>query len=234
MAYDDLMSAYGGFQGSGGYGGQQGGYGGNNGYGSMIPSGMNQGYGMGGMSGMGGMGGQQQNQMPQGQNNGGSASSLMSAIPSILQGFGMIGNQQGNSNINALGGNSANISNAMNNTNNPLYQQLYGQQKEQNMNNLANAQSMLQGQNRMQSAMGRVPLFAQGRGGEEMFRNMMNGYQNNDATAQQQVHNTLAQNLQGSNQALMAAQAQNNANQAQNRGSLASYNSIGQLLKSFM
>jgi len=200
---------------------------GNNGYGSMIPSGMNQGWGMQGMPN------QQQNQMPQ-QNHGNSASSLMQAIPSILQGFGMIGNQSGQNNINALGNNSANIANAMNNPNNPLYQQLYGQQKQQNMNNLANATSMIQGQNRMQSAMGRTPLFAQGRGGEEVFRNLMNGYQNNDATAQQQVHNTLAQNLQGSNQALMASQVQNNSNVNQNRNNLNSYGSIADLLKVFM
>lgn len=221
MAYDDLMSAYGGYQGNGGYGG-------NNGYGSMVPYGMNQGYGMQGMPN------QQQNQMPQQGNSGSSASSLMSAIPSILQGFGMIGNQSGQNNINQLGNNSANISNAMNNPNNPLYQQLYGQQKEQNMNNLASATSMMQGQNRMQSAMGRTPLFAQGRGGEEIFRNLMNGYQNNDVTAQQQVHNTLAQNLQGSNQALAAAQVQGNSNKMQNNSQLNSFNSIGQLLKGFM
>lgn len=222
MAYDDMMSAYGGYQGNGGYGG-------NNGYGSMIPSGMNQSFGMQGMPNQ-----QQNQQYPQSQNNGSSASSLMTAIPSILQGFGMIGNQSGQNNINQLGNNSANISNAMNNTNNPLYQQLYGQQKEQNMNNLASATSMMQGQNRMQSAMGRTPLFSQGRGGEEIFRNLMQGYQNNDATSQQQVHNTLAQNLQGSNQALMAAQAQNNSNKMQNNSQLNSFNSIAQLLKGFM
>lgn len=214
----------------GGYGGYDpnswvnGGYGGSQGYG-------------GGPGLSYGQQGQQQPQPQQQQRQGGggmNASSLMTSIPSILSGFGLIGNQSGNNNINALGNNSANIANAMNNTNNPLYQQMYGQQKEQNMNNLASATSMMQGQNRMQSAMGRTPLFAQGRGGEEIFRNLMQGYQNNDATAQQQVHNQLAQNLQGSNQALMASQAQNNANKTQNNSQLNSFNSIAQLLKGFM
>lgn len=173
---------------------------------------------------------------PQGQQQGNTqnmGSSLMTAIPSILQGFGAMGNNGGNNTLNTLGGNSANLSNALTNTNNPLYQQIYGQERQQNMSNLAGGLNMMQGQNRLQSAMGRVPLFAQGRGGEEAFRGLMNGYQNADLQAQQQARSSIGQALQGTTQGGYLGAQQQRANSMQNNGMLNSFNSIGQLLKSF-
>lgn len=225
MAYDDFQSAY-----NGGYfNPQMGGMGGNGpGFGSYFNNGSGPGYGMGGLPN------QTQNQMPQQQQQGGhTLSSLMTAIPSVLQGFGAIGNNSGNNTLNTLGNNQANLSNAMTNTSNPLYQQMYGQEKAQNMSNLTGALNMMQGQNRMQSAMGRTPLFAVGRGGEQNFRQLMQGYQNQDLTAQNQTRAALAQAMQGNSQSAMLGNQQHAANAGQNNSMLNSFNSIGQLMKSF-
>jgi hypothetical protein len=61
--------------------------------------------------------------------------------------------------------------------NNPLYQQIYGQQKEQGQQNLAESIAELTGQNRKLASMGRVPLFDPERGGEQLFRGVTSGYQ---------------------------------------------------------
>lgn len=227
MAYDDFMQGGGGYPngsymnngaGMNGYGGNNGGYG----FGNQQSQ---YGYGMGGIPDQG------QNQQPQ--QNGNHFQSLLTGIPAIMQGFGMMGNQGGNNTLNTLGKNSANISDALTNANNPLYTQLYGQEKQQNLQNLAAATSQMQGENRMQSAMGRTPLFAQGRGGEMAFRNLMGGYQNADLNAQNQTRASLMQALQGTNQGAYLGAQQHNANAMQNNGMLNSFSSIGQLLKSF-
>jgi hypothetical protein len=62
-------------------------------------------------------------------------------------------------------------------TNNPLYQQIYGQQREQGQQNLADSIMQLTNQNRKLSMMGRTPLFAADRGGETLFRGLTSGYQ---------------------------------------------------------
>lgn len=151
----------------------------------------------------------------------------------LLNGLGMTGNQSAYKNIGNLSNQASNISSAMGNPNNPLYQQLYGQYKQQNMNNLVGGLNAAAGQNRMLQGMGRTPLFAPGREGEEGFRQLMTGYQNNDLQAQQQVQGNLAQQMQGINSSAFlqnqALQAQKNQN-AQNTGSLTSIaNFLGKL-----
>lgn len=223
------------------FGGQGNGYGMGNGGGYGVgPSYMGGGYGMGNMGGYGvqpsyqGMPSQtmpqQQGQQP---NRQFPTSSLMTAIPSVLSGFGMIGNQSGNNNINALGKNSSQLAGALSNTNNPLYQQMYGQNRQQNMQNLAQGIGAIQGENRMQSAMGRTPLFARGREGEDAFRTMAQGYQNADLQAANQTRGQIGQALQGSAMAGNQALGQRYANAGQNNSQLNSFNSIAQLLKGF-
>lgn len=83
----------------------------------------------------------------------------------------------------------SNILNAMTNTSNPMYQNIYGQQKQQGQQALGDEISQLSAQNRKLSALGRTPLFDNERGGEQLFRNLTQGYQNNQ--------NTAANNTQG-------------------------------------
>ncbi len=64
----------------------------------------------------------------------------------------------------------SNVNNAMVNPNNPLYQQMYGQYKQQGQEQLGENISQMEGQNRMLSAMGRTPLFSPERQGEQAFR----------------------------------------------------------------
>lgn len=64
----------------------------------------------------------------------------------------------------------SNVNNAMTNPNNPLYQQMYGQYKQQGQQALGENISQIEGQNRMLSAMGRSPLFSPERQGEASFR----------------------------------------------------------------
>lgn len=75
----------------------------------------------------------------------------------------------------------------MTDLNNQLYQQLYGQFKQQGQTNLAQQLQMMEGRNRSLSAMGRTPLFAPERNGEEAFRQMTMGNQDIQNTASQQA-----------------------------------------------
>lgn len=84
-----------------------------------------------------------------------------------------------------------NISAAMTDMNNPLYQQMYGQFKQQGQDNLAQTIAQLSGQNRKLSMMGRAPLFDAERGGETMFRGLTQGYQNTQNNASMQAFNQL-------------------------------------------
>lgn len=66
---------------------------------------------------------------------------------------------------------------AIGNTQSPMYQRVYGQQKQQGQDNLADQIFQLSAQNRKLSSMGRTPLFDQERGGEQLFRGLTQGYQ---------------------------------------------------------
>ncbi len=87
-----------------------------------------------------------------------------------------------------------NIADAMINNDNPLYQKLYGQNKQQGQQNLVDSIAELMRQNRSGIASGRPGLLNDERGGESVFRNLTRGYQDVQNQARQQ---TLGQ-LQGS------------------------------------
>jgi hypothetical protein len=76
---------------------------------------------------------------------------------------------------------------ALTDLNNPLYQQLYGQFKQQGQQNLAQNLMMMEGRNRSLGAMGRTPLFAPERNGEQVFRQTMMGNQDIQNQASQQA-----------------------------------------------
>lgn len=85
------------------------------------------------------------------------------------------------------------ITSALGDTTNPLYQQLYGQYRQQGAQNLGAGLAEVQRQNRLSNRMGRTPLLSSDRGGEQMFRQLMQGYQGLGTQADQQTR----QNLQG-------------------------------------
>ncbi len=97
---------------------------------------------------------------------GAGISSLLQFLPSFLSLMhGM--NNSGQKNTAAQ---MSNVTNAMTNPNNPLYQQMYGQYKQQGQQALGENISQMAGQNRMLSSMGRTPLFDPTRQGEAAFR----------------------------------------------------------------
>lgn len=201
-------------QGAGGYGfGGQGGYP-QQGYGLGTPY---QSGASGPMPNYGSQGGYhygQESQMGQPQQSGHVLSGLANLIPAISTAFAGNGAEQ----------NFKNISNAQTNTDNPMYQQIYGQQKQQGQQNLANEISQLQGMNRSQSAMGRTPLFSTDRGSGQIFRGLTQGYQDVQNNAANQTHQILNQSLGGAQQALRNQQQQSSQQ-------LGGYNSIANALK---
>lgn len=86
---------------------------------------------------------------------------------------------------------------AIGNAQSPMYQRVYGQQKQQGQDNLADQIAQLSAQNRKLSAMGRTPLFDQERGGEQLFRGLTQGYQDVQNQAATNSRNILGQQATG-------------------------------------
>lgn len=91
-----------------------------------------------------------------------------------------------------LAGKLGEIGAAQTDIDNPMYQRIFGQQRQQNQQNLAESIAELTRQNRKLSALGRTPLFDQGRSGEMIFRNLTRGYQDAQDQAADQTHNILS------------------------------------------
>lgn len=122
-----------------------------------------------------------------------------------------------------LAGQQSQISNALTQgPNNPLYQQIYGQYKQQNQSNLASSISEAQAQNRMNANMGNTPLFSNERGSENIFRTLTQGMQNGGVQADQQTRSALqaagGQTLGGLQGYNSINNSTANANKAQNLG----------------
>lgn len=126
--------------------------------------------------------------------------SLLTSIPSLMSNFSGSA-QPYRKEQEQLAGRQNQISGALTDNNNPLYQQIYGQYKQQNQNNMGQYIAEAQGQNRMNANMGRTPLFSQERGSENIFRQLMQGYQNQGVQADQQTRQALSQAMGGAAQA---------------------------------
>lgn len=126
------------------------------------------------------------NQQHQQTAGSGNISSLLQLIPALMAGFKGL-NTSGQQNTTAQ---LQNVTNAMYDPNNPLYQQLYGQNKQTLQQGMGNAISQAEGHNRALAAMGRTPLFSPERNGELAFRTMVQG---ENAAAQQAASETSAQ-----------------------------------------
>lgn len=130
--------------------------------------------------------------------------SLLTAVPSLISDFT---GSTSNPNKKKIG----QINSALSDTTNPLYQQLYGQYRQQNVTNLSKGIAEAEAQNRLANRMGRTPLFNNERSGEQSFRSLMSGYQTAGTQADQQTRQNLQQqlqNLSGTSQATAQGNAQ--------------------------
>lgn len=114
---------------------------------------------------------------------------------------------------------------------NPLYQQLYGQYKTQGANNIGQGIAELQAQNRLNSGMGRTPLLNDERGSENIFRNIMQGYQGLGTQADAQTRDALMGGVRGTAAASQNYNDLSKFGQAGNSQELSGYNTIYNLLR---
>lgn len=124
--------------------------------------------------------------------------SLIGAIPGLIDAFGKKESSPYQKQQEQVANQQNQLSQAlMQGPSNPLYQQMYGQYKQQNQSNLADVIAEAQGQNRMNASMGRVPLFNNERGSENIFRTLAQNYQNQGVQADQQTRQGLQQAMVG-------------------------------------
>lgn len=152
--------------------------------------------------------------------------SLISEVPQVISSLSGIDKKAQN---NIVSG-GQNIANAMVNTQNPLYQQLYGQFNQYNKANAAGAISAADAQNRLNSAMGRAPLFSPERNGQESFRQSVLASQNAGQQAQQQSQQALTGSANALNGTLAAANSASTLAQQQRKQQVGGYNSIAHFL----
>lgn len=103
---------------------------------------------------------------------------LLKAGPSVKAGFKGIDTKA----QKQVAGQMADITNALYNPENPIYQRLNKENQETGRQNVASTIAEVVRQNRKQLSMGRTPLLDQERGGESVFRNLIKG--NQDAASQ--------------------------------------------------
>lgn len=129
---------------------------------------------------------------------------ILSAIPAIASAFGGGTTAPYSKEQKALSEQQAKYAAALGDTNNPLYKQIYGNYENQSHRNIGAALSEAQGQNRMHAASGRTPLLGNERGGEAIFRNLMQGYQDSGVQSDDQTRKALTAASNGGTAALNA------------------------------
>lgn len=157
--------------------------------------------------------------------------SLIGAIPGLISDFKGSTSAPYLQQQKSLAQQQANISGAMTDTNNPLYQQIYGQYKTQGANQLGQGVAELQAQNRMNANLGRTPLLNNERGSENIFRNIMQGYQGLGTQADQQTRQALQGAMVGTNAAATDYNNLSKFGQAANTQQLQGYSGIYNLLR---
>lgn len=152
---------------------------------------------------------------------------LLKTVPSIIGGIKgeNLGPQtQTTSDINQ-------IAKAETNTSNPLYQSLLSQNKQAGNQQLAGTIAQLQAQNRLAQSSGQKPLLDQERGGESIFRNLIQGQEDVGNQAIGQTYGQL-NNAQSALKGSLGAQQNLAQNQFANTKSAATgYASLGDALQ---
>lgn len=124
-----------------------------------------------------------------------------------------------------------NLANAQFNMDSPVFQRLYGQNRDAAQQDIASTIAEISRQNRKQVSMGRNPLLSQERGGEQIFRNLIMGQQ--DAGNQART-NTFGQLKSAQNSLANVYDAQNDLTDESYDNKLrkvGSFYSIGDALK---
>lgn len=125
------------------------------------------------------------------QQGGGMSTQGLGSLMQFIPGFMNLMKGMNNSGQKQTAAQLSNVTNAMGNPNNPLYQQLYGGFKQQGQQQLGQNITQMEGQNRNLSAMGRTPLFAPERNGEMAFRAQAAAGPQMGMMAQQQTQQAL-------------------------------------------
>lgn len=94
--------------------------------------------------------------------------------------------------------------NAMTDETDPMFQQVYGQEKQQGQQDLAHTIFELSNQNRKLSELGRTPLFDPERGGEQQFRQLSQGYQDVQNSARGRAREIIGAGMSAKGKALDA------------------------------
>lgn len=164
----------------------------------------------------------------------GNAGNLLTALPGIFSAFKGV-NTKNQSNI---AGQQSQVANAIYNPSNPLYQQLYGAERQDIQQTGAANIAQAGNQNRLLSSMGRTPLFSQERNGEQAFRQGVMNQQGADVQAQNATRGILSSSLGGLGSAMQGANANSAAQygasrvmQGGNNQTPIGFNSIAQLLR---
>lgn len=158
--------------------------------------------------------------------------SLIGAIPGLISDFGGGTSAPYRKQQEQLAQQQMGISQALTQgAGNPLYDQMYGHYKDQGANNLGQGIAELQAQNRMNSSMGRTPLLNDERGSENIFRNIMQGYQGLGTQADTQTRQSLQGGMLGTNAAATDYNNISRYGQAGNSQELSGYNTIYNLLR---
>jgi len=133
--------------------------------------------------------------------------SLISAIPSLISNFGGSANPY-DKEREQIAGQQRSIYDALSQgPGNAMYNNIYGQYKQQNQNHFADLISQLQAQNRMNVASGRTPLLSPERGSENIFRNLVQNNQEAGVQADQQTRASLGQAVGAGNDAMSGYQS---------------------------
>lgn len=157
--------------------------------------------------------------------------SLLVGIPSLMADFNGSTTSPYQGQQQALAEQQARYAQAAGNPDNPLYKKTYDRYQNQNRMNLADVIAEAQGQNRLASSMGRTPLFNQERGGENLFRTMVQQYQGMGAQSDQQTQAALRGAGQLNNAAQAAYGAITPTTAAANKQQLYGYGGIADLLR---
>lgn len=160
--------------------------------------------------------------------------SLISAVPALIHSFQGKESAPYRGEQEALASRQAQYADAMAHPESQMYQDIYKQYSQKNKYNIAEVIAEAQRQNRMNSRNGRTPLFSQDRGGEQLFRAMMQQYQGADVAANEAARTNLQSaaglNRDASNTYIGITPTTARANAQQ----LSGYSGVSDLLKQFM
>lgn len=159
---------------------------------------------------------------------------LAGLIPSLITQFGGVAKTDAEKQQEALAAQMGEYAKARSDPNNPLYQNLFKQESQSGQQDLARMISELQGQNRMATRMGRTPLLDGGRGGETLFRGLMQSQSGIQDAARSRALSRLGDTSQGLAQTFSGytnLAGQQDLRQRRNLAmELGAYGSIGDLL----